>query len=117
MPHASVGQITQRAFVPAEENAGTHEQAFGLARQQMEREGHSESGERRGRLLKSSGRRACGGLVCSVRAGTSSRLGDLRQRESAVPWVIRCDGDAALLPFSPLAQRWMVSYQQDMLAL
>lgn len=45
MPHASVGQITQRAFVPAEENAGTHEQAFGLARQQMEREGHSESGE------------------------------------------------------------------------
>lgn len=42
MPHASVGQITQRAFVPVEENAGTHEQAFGLARQQMEREGHLE---------------------------------------------------------------------------
>lgn len=43
MPHASVGQITQRAFVPVEENAGTHEQAFGMARQQMEREGHLES--------------------------------------------------------------------------
>lgn len=42
MPHASVGQITQRAFVPMEEDAGTHEQAFGLARQQMEREGHLE---------------------------------------------------------------------------
>lgn len=42
MPHASVGRITQRAFVPVEENAGTRERAFGLARQQMEREGHLE---------------------------------------------------------------------------
>lgn len=40
-------------------NAGTHEQAFGLARQQMEREGHLESAEYRGRLLTSFGRRAC----------------------------------------------------------
>lgn len=94
----------------------THEQALGLARQQMEREGHLERRVLRP-FIKIIGEACVRAEVCSVRAGTSSRLRDLRQRENAVPRVIRCDGDSALLPFSPLAQRWMVSYQQDMLAL
>lgn len=40
MLHASVAHITQWAFAAVEENAGTHEQALGLAWQQMECEGH-----------------------------------------------------------------------------
>lgn len=60
--------------------------------------------------------RACGGLVCSVSGNELTSQG-FTAAGAAVPWVIRCDGDSALLPFSPLAQRWMVSYQQDMLAL
>lgn len=54
--------------------------------------------------------------MCSVSGNELTSQG-FTAAGAAVPWVIRCDGDSALLPFSPLAQRWMVSYQQDMLAL